>query len=201
MTYLQENDRREISAIFSEISNNINLKLFVNSNCPACSDTHRILEELSALSEKISVSVKNVDEEPVLGIEMTPAIELAENLRFYGLPEMNEFQSLIEGILLVSSGKSGVDDYIVDDIKGAAGKIRLFVTPYCPVCPDATEILMSFAVENKNIHVDIYSIETFPELKDTYKIRGTPTIITDKSRIDYDVPDEIMLLNMLTEEE
>jgi len=30
-----------------------------------------------------------------------------------------------------------------------------------------------------------------------YKIKGTPTIISNGSRIDCEVPDEIMLLNML----
>jgi len=198
LTYLREEDKKELTEIFNErLLNDVAIRLFVGDECRECGDAKEMLEELSSLSEKISVTVRNVDESPVPGVEMTPAIELTKNLRFYGLPIMNEFSSLIEGIILISTGESGIDDCIIDDLKTASGDVKLFVTPYCVFCPEAIDVLTSFAVENEKIFVEIFSIETFPKLEEQYKIKGTPTIISNGCRIDCEVPDEIMLLNML----
>ncbi len=202
MTYLKEEDKKELTEIFNErLLDNVEIGLLVRDECRECDDAREMLEDLSSLSEKISLTVRNIDKNPVPGVEMAPVIELSKNLKFYGRPIMNEFSSLIEGIILVSTGESGIDDCIIDDLKNARGDIKLFVTPYCTFCPEAVDIAMSFAVENEEIFVEIFSIETFPNLEDMYRIKGTPTIISNGGRIDCEVPDEIMLLNMLAGKE
>ncbi len=87
---------------------------------PGSEDVRRLLEELAALSPKLSVEpvnfVLDTDRVAALGFSRTPGIAVlggeadAEDhgIRFYGMPAGYEFGSLIDAMLLVSKGKSGL---------------------------------------------------------------------------------------------
>lgn len=89
---------------------------------PESEQVKRLAEELAALDPRLSVEPVNfvLDAERVvaLGFTRTPAIAVLggadgskdHGLRLYGLPSGYEFGTLIDAILLVSRGDSGLGD-------------------------------------------------------------------------------------------
>jgi alkyl hydroperoxide reductase subunit AhpF len=84
---------------------------------PASEEVRRLVEELGALDPRLSVESYNfvLDKEAVerLGIARIPAIAVlgAEKdfgIRFYGLPSGYEFGTVVDAILDVSRGDSGL---------------------------------------------------------------------------------------------
>jgi alkyl hydroperoxide reductase subunit AhpF len=84
---------------------------------PESEQVKRLAEELAALDPKLSVEAANfvLDKQraEALGVTRTPAIAILGadkdyGIRFYGLPSGYEFGSLVDAILLVSSGSSGL---------------------------------------------------------------------------------------------
>jgi len=84
---------------------------------PASAEVRRLVEELGALDPRLNVESYNfvLDTEAVerLGIARIPAIAIlgAEKdfgIRFYGLPSRYEFGTLVDAILDVSRGESGL---------------------------------------------------------------------------------------------
>jgi alkyl hydroperoxide reductase subunit AhpF len=107
---------------------------------PLSEEVRGLVEELAGLDARLSAESRNfvLDQERVseLGIERIPAIAvLGETedygVRCYGLPTGYEFGSLVEAILDVSRGTSGLSD---ETRAGLAAldrdvRLRVFSTP------------------------------------------------------------------------
>jgi glutaredoxin-like protein len=92
-------------------------------NCQYCTETQQLLDEVTSLTEKITLHVHDFDDDKELAtqysIERVPAFVIAghdENglvdhgIRFFGIPSGHEFTSLITDLLMVSKGDSGLSD-------------------------------------------------------------------------------------------
>jgi alkyl hydroperoxide reductase subunit AhpF len=86
---------------------------------PGSEQVRRLVEELAALDDRLTAESANfvLDQERVqqLGIARTPAVAIlgAEKdygIRFYGMPSGYEFGTLVDAILDVSSGDSGLSE-------------------------------------------------------------------------------------------
>ena len=119
MTILSDGDRKEILKIVGELAAPVKLVFFTQTfECDSCSDTHRLLEELVSLSEKLSLEVFNfaIDKEKVAEyrIDKIPATVVEGDrdygIRIYGPPEGYEFASLLDTILLVSGRSSALEE-------------------------------------------------------------------------------------------
>ena len=84
---------------------------------PESEQVRRLVEEMAALDPKLSVEAYNfvLDKEKAeaLGIARIPAVavlgqEQDYGIRFYGLPSGYEFGTLVDAVLDVSSGESGL---------------------------------------------------------------------------------------------
>ena len=107
---------------------------------PASEEVRRLVEELAALNERLSAESRNFVLDPKrvaeLGIERIPAIAvLGEDkdygVRFYGMPSGYEFGSLVEAILDVSRGRSGLSAETRAGLETLDNDVRLrvFSTP------------------------------------------------------------------------
>jgi alkyl hydroperoxide reductase subunit AhpF len=102
-------------------------------------EARMLLEELSAMSDKLSLEVYNflLDKDKVAeyGVDKVPAT-LARNgkdygIRFYGIPAGYEFSTLLDAMLDVSRGESGLDSESKQKLALLTQPIHLevFVTP------------------------------------------------------------------------
>ncbi|HEU4760421.1 MAG TPA: hypothetical protein VFT91_10640 [Dehalococcoidia bacterium] len=107
--------------------------------CAYCKPTREMLQELSALSDLISLRVhvwdEEVEEGKRFGIERIPAIVLrgqdGARFTFYGLPGGSEFPSFIESITDMSRGEVLLSPESVQSLRKLKEDvtIRVFVTP------------------------------------------------------------------------
>ncbi len=112
--------------------------------CDYCDDTRKLLEEVTAISDKLSLSIYDMDDNVSVAqqyrVTMAPGIVLAgrdENqildygIRFAGIPSGHEFSSLIQDIILVSGRDSRLSAQSRETLKGLSKPVHLqvFVTP------------------------------------------------------------------------
>jgi glutaredoxin-like protein len=205
---IREEDKKLIKKLFDEkLKNKVKIIFFSqNLNCDYCYDTERIIDEISELSDKIKVEKYNlvidVDKSKELGVDKTPSIiitdedEKIKGIRYFGIPSGYEFSSLIEDIIMVSSGDSGLSEKIKQKLSEINEKVHImiFVTPTCPYCPRAVRTAHKFAFENQNITADMIEAIEFPELADNYFVQAVPKIvINDKVSFEGAVPEEFFL--------
>ena len=120
MALIREEIAQQLRGEFAKLVNPVRLAVFSQALVdPGSEDVKRLVEEVAALDPRITVEAFNfvLDTEKVeaLAIKRTPAIAFLGDgrdygVRFYGLPSNYEFKTLIDGILDVSSGQSGLSE-------------------------------------------------------------------------------------------
>jgi len=141
MALLTDEVTGELREAFAGLVNPVRLAVFSQALAePLSEEVRRLVDELAALDGRLSAESRNfvIDRERVceLGIERIPAIAVLgdaqdHGVRFYGLPTGYEFGSLVESILDVSRGTSGLSD---ETRAGLAAldkdvRVRVFSTP------------------------------------------------------------------------
>lgn len=176
--------------------------------CVFCKETRELLKEVSALSDKIELVIYDFsgDKEKAAeyGIDKIPAtIILGQKdygLRFFGIPSGYEYTSLIEAILDVSKGKTGLSQKTREALKTIDKDIHIqvFVTPTCPYCPQVVHLGHQFALESPRIRADMVESTEFPHISHKYNVFGVPkTVINENIFIDGAVPEETFLEHVL----
>ena len=102
-------------------------------------ETRQVLEELAALSDKLSLEVYDfiLDKEKVAayGVDKVPATVVRNGkdygIRFYGMPAGYEFSTVLDAILDVSKGESGLGAESKEKLAQLNQPVHLevFVTP------------------------------------------------------------------------
>lgn len=140
MPLLRDGDIAEIKKRFEQLTNPVKLVHFTQElNLEYGREAKQLLEEVAATSDKISIEVFNflIDKEKVAeyGVDKVPATVVRNGkdygIRFYGLPAGYEFSNLIDAILSVSQGDSGLNDATKEKLKAITQPLHLevFVTP------------------------------------------------------------------------
>ena len=140
MAFIQESDKAVIKEKLSEMHAQVTLRYFTQDiECEFCRETHELLQELSALDDKIKLEVfdftKNPDEAGKYKIDKIPATVVMNSadfgIRFYGIPAGYEFSSLLEAMIMVSQGESSLSQESKNFLKQLKSPVHLqvFVTP------------------------------------------------------------------------
>lgn len=214
MSLLQEADQQHLREQFEALETPVKLVMFTQEmECQYCRETRQISEEVASLSDNISVEVYDFvrDQEIVeqYNINKIPAIAIVRGgdkpkdygIRLYGIPSGYEFSSLIENIMMVSSGESGLSAETKAWVQGLEQPVHMqvFVTPTCPYCPQAVIMAHQLAMESDLITADMVEAIEFPDLSNRYQVQGVPrTVINDNFHMEGAAP-EPMLLGKLQE--
>lgn len=128
MPILKEKERELVQKQFEALTNPVKLVMFTQKiECDYCEETRMMVEELAALSNKVTAEIYNfvIDKEVAekYRVDKIPAIailgihpgdpspgEKDYGIRYYGIPAGYEFSALIEDIKSVSSGQSGLSE-------------------------------------------------------------------------------------------
>ncbi|NPB04352.1 MAG: glutaredoxin [Thermotogae bacterium] len=195
MGFLREEDKRYLRQKFnSELEKDVVLLFFTkNIGCNYCADEEKLLKEVADLSDKIEVVVKNVvtdkAEAEKYEIHDAPALAILQKkedgqlidfgMRYFGIPAGYEFSAFIESVVLASTGRSGLNPDIEEQIKDIDKRIEIlvFVTPTCPYCPRAVLTAHRFAVANPNIWGYMIEALEYPQWADRYHVHAVPKIV------------------------
>jgi glutaredoxin-like protein len=142
---LNESIRDQVKAAFGPLKDAVHIIYFQKAdNCDYCADTRQLLEEVSSLSDKITLEVRDLNADKELAerykIDNAPAYAVTRKegdeiidygIRYYGIPSGSEFSTLIYDVLLVSSGDSTLSKETREYLKTLEQPVSLmvFVTP------------------------------------------------------------------------
>jgi glutaredoxin-like protein len=141
MALLKDKEREFLQKEFAALSASVRLVVFTQEfECQFCSETRQIAEEIAGLSDKIEAEVydfiEDKEQAEKYGVDKIPAIVILGDgqdygVRYYGIPSGYEFSSLVEDILMVSSGQSGLSEASRKKLAGISVPVHLqvFVTP------------------------------------------------------------------------
>jgi glutaredoxin-like protein len=162
-------------------------------NCDYCNETKQLLEEVTALNDKIELSVYDMQENQDIAsrfnVTNTPGIVIAAKdnaevsnlgIQFSGIPSGHEFSTLINDIVIVSRRDSGLSEKTREFLKNLDKPLHLqvFVTPTCPHCPRAVLLAHQMAMENPQmIRAEGVEATEFPELANQFNVRGVPQTV------------------------
>lgn len=210
MPLIADKDREQVQKIFAEnLAAPVKLVMFTQEfECDFCAETRQLVEELSATSDLLQAEVydfladKTVAES--YGVDKIPAIavvgEKDYGVRFYGIPSGYEFSTLIEDIISVSRGESGLSEATVAAVAGIHTPVHLqvFVTPTCPYCPNAVSLAHRLAIESEYIRADMVEAVEFPHLANKYQVFGVPrTVINETTHVEGMVPEATLVEALL----
>lgn len=137
----------QIKERFAEMAHPVKLVVFSQAlQFPESEEVKRLVEELATLDSRLTVESKNfvidADVAAALGIHHIPAIAILRagedggpdvdyGVRFFGLPMQYDFGVLIDGIVDVSKGESGLDPATVEALQALTKPVHLqvFSTP------------------------------------------------------------------------
>lgn len=215
MPLISEKDAKHLRHEFeAELVDPVKLVMFTQAfECQFCAETRQIVEEVAALSDKITAEIYDfVTDKPVAemyGVDKIPAIVILHvvdgeerdyGIRFYGIPSGYEFTSVIEDIMDLSRGESGLQAKSKEAVEAITEPVhfQVFVTPTCPYCPQAVRLAHKFAMESDLIRADMIEAIEFPHLANKYSVFGVPrTVINETVHQEGAVPELLMLDKLL----
>ena len=145
--FFDEEVAGQIKERFAELKNPVKLVVFSQAlQHPESEEVKRLVEELGTLDPRLIVEAKNfvidADLAATLGVHHIPGIAILRagtdgaadidyGVRFFGLPMQYDFGVLIDAIVDVSKGESGLDPATLEALKALKGPIHLqvFSTP------------------------------------------------------------------------
>jgi alkyl hydroperoxide reductase subunit AhpF len=141
MPLLTEDLVAQLKEEFQQLVNPVKLVVFFQALAdPESEQVRRLAEELASLDSRLSIESLNfvLDKEraEAMGVTRTPAIAVQaadkdHGIRFYGMPSGYEFGSLLDAILLVSRGESGLSPETEKELQALPRdvQIQVFSTP------------------------------------------------------------------------
>ena len=140
MGFLSGQDEEIVRKEFERIGGPVKLTVFASElGAESNAQTVALVKEVAALSDKLSVSVLNPhidrDEAAKYAVDVSPAVvvEGAQDygIRFLGMPAGYEFSNLIDSIIAVSNGETGLSAETKAALAGLTDDvtIKVFATP------------------------------------------------------------------------
>ena len=209
MAYISKEDQEFLQRTFSELERPVKLIYFTQQfDCEYCVTIREILSELIELSDKISLDVYDANEDSPeaerYGVDLIPGLVVTNEkdygIRYFGAPGGYEFSSLIEIIVDVSRGTTGISEKTKSALANLKKPIhiKVFVTLSCPHCPRAVHLAHQLALESELIRADMIEAAEFPRLADLYNVGAVPkVVINDNVEFEGALPEDFFLEQIL----
>ncbi len=179
--FLNDEVKDQVKELFSSLKDEVKIVYHGNSSVQLNDEIFHLLKEVADLSDK--VNLEKIDE----ANELTPYFDLVGKnkgtVRFMGIPSGHEFTTLLNSIVLVSTGEHNLSKQSVEFLESLDKPLdlKVFITPTCPYCPMAVFLAHRFAMVSDNVVASMVEAMEFPQLSQKFNISSVPhTIINDK---------------------
>lgn len=148
MPLISDQDQQTLQKLFEGLESDVTITNFTQHDslliipgqeCDYCKETRELLEEVTALSDKLHLETKDFvrdkQEADSLGVTRIPAFVLQGRargkVRFFGIPTGYEFSTLVEDLLDLSKGTTNLSEKTRTAIKEVDQDlhVQVFVTP------------------------------------------------------------------------
>lgn len=180
----------QVEEIFAGLQEPVQVLFFGSQqDCDYCEDTLQLVQEVVDISDKLELSIYDIEEDAALAgqynVDKAPALVLAGRdgdqildygVRYAGIPSGHEFSSLIHTLLLVSGRDSDLSQDTRQKLQELDTPVHLmvFVTPTCPYCPRAVILAHQMAMESPMVEAEMIEATEFPELSTRFGVSGVP---------------------------
>ncbi|MGN1392144.1 MAG: thioredoxin family protein, partial [Sharpea porci] len=148
------------------------------------------LRDVQSLRVKLSgIIIKESDEQ----VKETPYVQIRKangekaGFSFHGAPGGHEFTSFVLTLYNMASSGQPIDPSLKSTIESINKDVHMtiMVSLSCTMCPDLVVAAGRLASLNPHIHVDVYDLNHFTELKDKYHVMSVPCFVIDDKQPEF----------------
>jgi thioredoxin reductase (NADPH) len=166
----------QLNTVFARMAESLVLKLHLDSR-PVSAELHTYMQELAKLTDKLTVEIQDNDHGAPC-VHVCRADGAPTGLAFHGVPGGHEFTSFILGLYNAAGPGQPLDADVRAAIHSLGQKnMKVLVSLNCTMCPELVTAAQRIAAENKNITAEVFDINHFPELRETYNVMSVPCLI------------------------
>jgi alkyl hydroperoxide reductase subunit F len=138
-------------------------------------DTRALLEQIAALSDKVTAHFDGADERRPSFI-IRRASDSSKWVRFAGLPMGHEFTSLVLALLWAGGHPPKVSDEVLTQIEQLEGDyvFEMYFSLSCHNCPDVVQALTLMALYNPRVTATLIEGGTFKDEVDERNVLAVP---------------------------
>ncbi|WP_423821052.1 alkyl hydroperoxide reductase subunit F [Salinisphaera sp. SPP-AMP-43] len=173
---LDDNIKQQLTAHFDKIEHDIEIVASADEG-KGSTDMLSMLEELAALSPKISLHESRDDNERKPSFNITRAGS-DMHLRFAGIPSGHEFTSLVLALLQAGGHPVKASDSVIAQVENLDGEFHFetYISLSCQICPDVVQAINVMAVLNPNVHATMIDGAHFQDEVESRDVMAVPTI-------------------------
>ena len=184
--------RKQLQEILAQMQDKVRLILFTQEiECPYCKEAHQFAREITALSDRLSLSVYRLIDDKAMAeryrVDKAPAFLLLDKddqdmrVRFFGIPGGFEINSFLFSILTASGRRENIPQEIRDRIDRIDKDtlLQVFVSLTCPNCPDAVLAANLLAMINPKIRSESIESGMFVHLAIRHNVSGVPKTVVN----------------------
>jgi NADH-dependent peroxiredoxin subunit F len=172
---LDDNLKQQLKAYLQNITQPIELVASLGEDAKSA-EMNTLLEEIAALSDKVSVVRKDDDKRRPSFMIRRVGTDIG--VRFAGLPMGHEFTSLVLALLQVGGHPSKAAQDVIEQVKALDGdfEFETYFSLSCQNCPDVVQALNLMAVLNPRIRHTAIDGALFKGEVDERKVMAVPTV-------------------------
>ncbi|MEJ5357675.1 MAG: FAD-dependent oxidoreductase [Desulfobacterales bacterium] len=199
---------RQLRQAFEKLPHDIPLLLFTDRQAESVftQGARQVIRAFRELTPRITLKEYDLRHEQARrhGVEGSPTLLIAPDryaIRWRGAPMGEEARSFLETLLLVGMGKSQLSDQARKVIQriDSPRRVKVFVSPTCPYCPQQVVNAVKAAVEKPDfVSVEIIDIQAEPELAERYAAQSVPQVFAEETLIGLGAQaEEVFALSLL----
>lgn len=174
----------QLQTVFGRMEQALILRLYLDSR-PVSAELRGYMETLAALTDKLTVEIM-----PEGDIGELPCVRICRKdgsftgLAFHGVPGGHEFTSFVLGLYNAAGPGQALDMDIRERIRkiNRPVRIRIMVSLSCTMCPELVTAAQRIASVSPEVTAEVYDLNHFPELKDTYQVMSVPCMVVDHEK-------------------
>ena len=198
---------RQLQAMFEKLPNDIELFLFTDKNKDDvyCDAARQVVRTFRQLTDRIKLREHSLDHKLAIKWEVTESPTLLVqpdqyNIRWIGAPMGEEARILLETIMLVGMGQSKLSEQSAKVMAkvDATRRVKVFVSPTCPYCPQQAVNGVKAAIEKPEfVSLEIIDIQCKPHIADQYEAHSVPMAYANDVLIGQGAPaEEVFCLSL-----
>jgi thioredoxin reductase (NADPH) len=182
-----------LGLIFEKMPRRIELLLFTSPdwNEPYSAAIREMIRSMEALTDKIEWREYDLTHELAAKhqAQQSPTLLLDPehtHLRWLGAPIGHEAESFLKALIMIGhrNANLGTQSLKVLNSIEEPRRIKIFVSPTCPYCPQQIMNALKAAVERPDlIFVEIIDVQAMTELAEKYQAFSTPTVYANEKLI------------------
>jgi thioredoxin reductase (NADPH) len=198
---------QQLKASLEQLPNDIPLYLFTakGDDDVFVQANRQVIRAFRELASKITLREFDLGHQLALkwNVTSSPTLLIAPEryaIRWLGAPMGEEARTFLEILILVGLGQSTLSEQSLKIINriDSPRKIKLFVSPTCPYCPQEAVNAVKAAIEKPDlISLEIIDIQSEPEIANQYSAQSVPQAFANDVLISQGAhPEEVFVLSL-----